>query len=39
MPFVVGSERHRWQRAHYQRIGPWAARMMVLSAGLHVNLD
>ncbi len=39
VPFVVGSERHRRQRAHYDRIGPWGSRMMVLSAALHLNLD
>jgi glutamate--cysteine ligase len=39
VPFVVTSQRHRRLRAHYDRIGPWGARMMVLSAALHVNLD
>lgn len=39
VPLVVASERYRKQRAHYDRIGPWGADMMVLSAGLHVNVD
>lgn len=39
VPFLVSSERHRKQRAHYERIGPWGARMMVLSSALHLNLD
>lgn len=39
VPFVVSSDRHRRQRAHYDRIGPWGRRMMVLSAALHLNLD
>jgi glutamate--cysteine ligase len=39
VPFVVDSVRHRRQRAHYDRIGPWGSRMMVQSAALHLNLD
>lgn len=39
VPFVVPSERHRRQRAHYDAIGPWGRRMMVLSAALHLNVD
>ena len=39
VPFVVASERHRRQRAHYDRVGPWGGRMMVLSAALHLNVD
>ncbi|TVP54858.1 MAG: hypothetical protein EA351_12340 [Gemmatimonadales bacterium] len=39
VPFVLDAERYRKQRAHYQRIGPWGTRMMLLSAGFHVNVD
>jgi len=39
VPLVVTSQRHRRLRAHYDSIGPWGARMMVLSAALHLNLD
>jgi len=39
VPFVVSSQRHRRQRAHYDAVGPWGHRMMVLSAALHLNID
>lgn len=39
VPLLITSDRYRKQRAHYDRLGPWGADMMLLSAGLHVNLD
>lgn len=39
IPLVLDAERYRKQRAHYDRIGPWGAAMMLRSAGLHVNVD